>query len=445
VFVSTGGNDSTCVRDDSSKPCATFQKAYNLSQCGDTIGVIAGTYNDVGLDANGSNCSVQTVFQPVGGVVTIQASVNTGSHDSLAFGSACKCSSGPPPNHITFDGGSSRDFHFGVPGVDGSGGRFGQIKLYADYDDDVYPSNITLTNLIVANGAPDEGNGTIELTSAQNFTLSNSIVGPICCGLVNGQDSASPAELLIGSRAGLQVSNHVNIDNNVFLGETHLPGQYWPAVLGPAPQGTCNSCHTDAVHVVAGNDLNFYDNKFYNSQTQALFFESIQNPVTNVTIVGNYIDSLAGCGVCLNAGDGGGGKWLVAFNTSNAGLGFYGSSGFPAGSSLTYIGNYGPLPSTGCSYSASNVTVSYSYDVWTSGDKCASTDKAGAFDVLHAGDWASHPPDNGVNYDLAAGSPAIAFVPASICTALTTTDLHGKPRPNPSHLSFCDAGADETR
>ena len=216
--------------------------------------------------------------------------------------------------------GEQREFHFGVPGVDGQGGRFGQIKVFADYDTPVYPSFITLTNLVVANAAPDPGGGTIEIASALHFTLSNSIVGPVCCGW-RGSASDDVAEMVIGNRLNMQVSDHVLVSGNVFQGEAHT-ASYWPASLGPIPQPDDPGPHTDAVHAVGGSNLTFTNNKFYNSQTQALFFESIQGSVTNVTVVGNYIDSLAGCGVCLNTGGGGGGNWLIAFNTSNVGFGF---------------------------------------------------------------------------------------------------------------------------
>ena len=44
VFVSTSGNDSTCVRSDSSKPCLSFSKACAIAQPGDVVQVNNGTY-----------------------------------------------------------------------------------------------------------------------------------------------------------------------------------------------------------------------------------------------------------------------------------------------------------------------------------------------------------------------------------------------------------------
>src|SRR5579864_1665987 len=44
VWVATTGNDSTCIRNDSSKPCATFQKACTIAQGGDIVSVANGSY-----------------------------------------------------------------------------------------------------------------------------------------------------------------------------------------------------------------------------------------------------------------------------------------------------------------------------------------------------------------------------------------------------------------
>ncbi len=53
VALAPNGNDSTCVRGDATRPCLTFQRAYQVAQPGDTVSVRAGTYpsNDAGRDA----------------------------------------------------------------------------------------------------------------------------------------------------------------------------------------------------------------------------------------------------------------------------------------------------------------------------------------------------------------------------------------------------------
>ena len=42
VYVSTSGSDSTCVRGDSSKPCASFNKAFQIAATGDVVEVAGG-------------------------------------------------------------------------------------------------------------------------------------------------------------------------------------------------------------------------------------------------------------------------------------------------------------------------------------------------------------------------------------------------------------------
>jgi chitodextrinase len=44
VALSAGGNDTTCLRGDLTKPCGSFQRALNVAQAGDTITVAGGTY-----------------------------------------------------------------------------------------------------------------------------------------------------------------------------------------------------------------------------------------------------------------------------------------------------------------------------------------------------------------------------------------------------------------
>src|SRR3954468_1098469 len=44
VWLSVAGSDVTCVRGDSSRPCATFDRAFKVAQSGDVVSVAAGTY-----------------------------------------------------------------------------------------------------------------------------------------------------------------------------------------------------------------------------------------------------------------------------------------------------------------------------------------------------------------------------------------------------------------
>lgn len=44
VYVAVNGNDSTCVRGDATKPCATASRAYAIARLGDTVQIGGGTY-----------------------------------------------------------------------------------------------------------------------------------------------------------------------------------------------------------------------------------------------------------------------------------------------------------------------------------------------------------------------------------------------------------------
>jgi chitodextrinase len=59
VVLSPAGNDSTCVRGDSTRPCRTFQRSYDIAQPGDVVSVQAGTYA-----ANDSARDAVTIFGP---------------------------------------------------------------------------------------------------------------------------------------------------------------------------------------------------------------------------------------------------------------------------------------------------------------------------------------------------------------------------------------------
>jgi hypothetical protein len=456
-----------------STSCATFQAAYNASSCGDQIGVESGVYVNVKILSNGSSCSSNVTFFPVGGVVTFNADPSVSSA-ALTLGDASKCfgCGKNPPNHITFDGGPSKSFHFGTAGVQGSGGVMGQIKVYAAYGasmpDEVVADHITLMNLRVCNACPDPGNGTIELAATTNFTLSDNVIGPVCCGLdSNNNPSASPTELLIGNRDGFTVAADGLIEDNEFLGETRCgvadaatscPQGLWPtSALGAPPQSNCNtSCHGDAVHDMGDNNTAYINNVFYDAQAQGIFLEAAHGPISNMTLVGNMVDSLAACGICAASGTSYG-HWVIAFNTTDAGIGFQeipDGAGvlWQPGFSADIVGNIGPQGNKGTNTDPNGCSdttyLHYSYNLWVNGGgsnfaPCGTGDVVPGWTalsqiVVNSGDWNSSPPDNSTNYDLRAATAAANLVPAVTCNSYTTSDLHATPRPS---SGFCDAGA----
>ena len=83
VAVSSTGNDATCVRGDITKPCASFDRAYALSQLGDTVQVSGGSYPfqritaKAGKDTSGRAANV--VFEPAPGATVRVAGLEIGA------------------------------------------------------------------------------------------------------------------------------------------------------------------------------------------------------------------------------------------------------------------------------------------------------------------------------------------------------------------------------
>jgi chitodextrinase len=78
LAVSASGNDSTCVRGDLSKPCQSFNRAYQLAQCGDTVEIAGGSYPEQVLKERGG-CASQIVLQARAGEVPYSPRVWFGS------------------------------------------------------------------------------------------------------------------------------------------------------------------------------------------------------------------------------------------------------------------------------------------------------------------------------------------------------------------------------
>jgi chitodextrinase len=79
VYVSPGGSDSTCVRSDSSKPCASFNKAFSIAQSGDVVQVAAGAYGSQSI-AQSTKSSAVTVRPAAGANVTVASLSVNASH-----------------------------------------------------------------------------------------------------------------------------------------------------------------------------------------------------------------------------------------------------------------------------------------------------------------------------------------------------------------------------
>ncbi len=67
VRVSPSGNDTTCVRGDDSRPCASLNRAYQVAQPGDLVSVDPGSYPAQRIDYDSSKSPSPVTFAPTGG------------------------------------------------------------------------------------------------------------------------------------------------------------------------------------------------------------------------------------------------------------------------------------------------------------------------------------------------------------------------------------------
>ena len=70
VYVSTSGSDSTCVRGDSTKPCASFNKAFQIAASGDVVEVAGGAYSGQSISQSSKTAAV-TIRPASGATVTV--------------------------------------------------------------------------------------------------------------------------------------------------------------------------------------------------------------------------------------------------------------------------------------------------------------------------------------------------------------------------------------
>jgi chitodextrinase len=162
VYLAVSGNDSTCVRNDPTHPCATFNRAYHVAQGGDTVLVAAGSYpvtapseGATAIDPDGSKSSAVTFACQGNGDVTFAAPV-------FAFH--------PGLGGVTFTGSC---FRFHVPYF-GYGG-------YTALTHDVILDRVHMDSF--------------ECAGCANVTIMNSEVGPMdtCYGPGHGRASCDPA------------------------------------------------------------------------------------------------------------------------------------------------------------------------------------------------------------------------------------------------------------
>jgi chitodextrinase len=85
VYVSPSGNDGTCARLDTSKPCGSFDRAYAIASLGDVIEVAGGSYPSQTISEkpgkDGSGDLPDIVLRPATGAIVRVAGLTLGTYE----------------------------------------------------------------------------------------------------------------------------------------------------------------------------------------------------------------------------------------------------------------------------------------------------------------------------------------------------------------------------
>ena len=140
LYVATGGNDSTCLRGDSTRPCASFNRAFALAQAGDSVQIADGSYPGQTLSGTATSSPVSFVAQDAGKVLVADLTINvdrvhvTGvisSGTGESRGTLTVCDSGcnaTPFVDVVLDGWHGKNAFIRASGVTVQNSEFGNFS-----------------------------------------------------------------------------------------------------------------------------------------------------------------------------------------------------------------------------------------------------------------------------------------------------------------------------
>ncbi len=236
VWVSTTGSDSTCVRGDSTRPCASFDRAYALAQLGDIVEVSAGNYAPQIIlsksDKNTNGDLADVVFLPASGANVAVATLNIGSDTSSSNGA----------KHITVK--NIRDHNSNGPDC------FWEIQNGAN--------DVTISGADTCN---------VQIFGSSQITIENSDLGP--CVVGNGSDAID----------GCSNSKIGNSSNVTFRGNT---------IHDIVSRNTVTN-HIECMFIVSGSGINIQQNKFYGCGVYDIFIQRYDGgEISNLLIENNW-------------------------------------------------------------------------------------------------------------------------------------------------------------
>jgi poly(3-hydroxybutyrate) depolymerase len=420
VYVSTTGNDSTCVRGDQSKPCLSLYKAYSIAQNSDVIEMAGGSYNAAAwgngcayagegcVKYNSSLTSPVTVMPTAG-----QSVVINGGWDMQGV------------NHLIIDGQNRWTQNNGALGIvplNGSG--CGQLA-----------GDVSLKNMI--------WHGPITMNNVQTANLTNVDIGGFSYPDSGSQDAWGDSSRIDNYAGCGGTSNHITMDGVKFH----------DIYRGDSPS------HAECFFVHQIDTLLIKNSNFNGCPIYNIFLQSNSPGQTNLTIENNIFDvpcpNYSSSGKPANVVLPGGGQtdcgstsvneancndgsylvtnWKIRFNTFRAGNSFLACQ--PAGdwnSTDVFYGNLGGTISGPCSGNGLPGTMSNwiaGYNVQF-GQKCSPTDTTSSLSS-----------EVDASSKLISGATAKDLVPVGFNSGCPATDSFGTVRPQGP---ACDAGADET-
>lgn len=233
--VAVSGNNSTCVRGDLAKPCATFARAYALANPGDVVEVAGGVYGPQDLNYDASNAQAPGVtFQEASGATV---KVTDGMPDSaLEMGR-----SGPgSAQYVTLDG---LDFE--------------QVYIRYSGSPAIVPESITIRNAHL--GTKQQAG--LYSGSVRNFRLENVVFGPTCCN----EDASQIAQGGVSDPPPNGVTL-VNVTyHNVRNSCEDIPASVWPNCAAESKPYEGN--HVDCLQSTGFRNVTIRSSRFINCQT----------------------------------------------------------------------------------------------------------------------------------------------------------------------------------
>jgi hypothetical protein len=398
IYVTTSGNDSTCVRGDSTHPCLSFQGAYAKASPGDSVQVAAGTYAAQNL--------VGTLGTPA--VTFVGAPGSAYTAPCISGGVATTCSYGVILNSLSITGNNIT--------IQGMAMKFDSTSLKPG---GIYIGNNAATtyttNNIVLNKTSSQ---TMFIVGAANITLENGDNGNYDPCQTSTADEDGIDMWVVNS--GVISTNHTTVSSMVIHDVTDHNNE----CAGLPGAGR----HVDCIQYLAGHYITIQNSVFYNCPTDNFIARPYLDTMDNFTIVNNFFGPVMnpGNGELMGAsGDTVGGTNIYRFNTS---LG----PGPNTATTGTFTIDSNIIPEWAC------VNATYTYNVFWTGVGCGTNSKTGFSTSAGLSSTPTQLWRNGLipNYNLTSDSTSAHA--AGNPSSYPATDIHGTTR-----LSPPDAGADQ--